>query len=161
MSTETFVAFIAWLVDFAHSHCGSNINKSDFYLLHEHLNAVKYLCNKNIIISKPEKAARVVILNKQDYINKIADILNDTIKFTILGSVDDFDKTAIQEQGIQCELLRFYNEHLIPKMIYKKIHPIGSQTLQLCGLPKIHKPDIPQDQFYQWSPLPNTAFPSG
>ena len=30
----------------------------------------------------------------------MADILTDTIKFKILGSVDEFDKTAIEEQRI-------------------------------------------------------------
>ena len=76
------------------------------------------LCNPSgyiiYIISKPEKGACVIILNKQDYNNKMADILNNTTKFKIFGSVDDFDKTALEEQWIKRELFGFYNEHLIP-----------------------------------------------
>ena len=64
----------------------------------EHINAVKSLRNHDsIVISKPDKGSCVVILNRHDYVNKMADILNDTSKFTRLGSEDKFDKTAIHE----------------------------------------------------------------
>ena len=63
----------------------------------------------------------------------MADILNNTTKFKILGSVQDLDKIILKEQWIQHELLGFYNEHLI----HKTIHPVGSQRLQLYGPPKI------------------------
>ena len=103
-STDALVAFNARLVDFAHTYCGSFINKSNFYLHCEHPNAVKSLQNNdNIIISKLDKGTGVVILNKQDYNNKIADILNNTTKFKLLGSVDDFDETTLEEQYIQSE----------------------------------------------------------
>ena len=127
MSTEALVVFKAQMIGLAQSYCGSNIDKSDFYLHREYLKAVKSLRNNdNIIISKPDQGARVVILNKHDYINKMGDIINDTSKFTILGSVDKFDKTAIQEQCILHELFGFYKEHLLPKNIYEKICSVGS-----------------------------------
>ena len=44
---------------------------------------------------------------------------------TFQGRVDEFDKTAIQEQRIQRQLLGFYKDHLVPKNIYEKICPIG------------------------------------
>ena len=83
------MAFKMWLVNLAHMYCGSKIDKSDFYLHHEHLNAVKSLHNNNIIISKPNKGAGVIIHDKQDYNNKMVDIIKDTTKFKILGSVQD------------------------------------------------------------------------
>ena len=149
-STDALVASKARLVNFAHTYSESNINKSDFYLHCEHLNAFKSMQNNdNMIIFKLDKDTKVVILNKQYYNNKTADILNNTTKIKIL-----------EEQRIQHKLLGFYNEHIIPKKIYETIHPARSQRPQLYGLPKIHKQNIPQDQFYQWSALPNIALPS-
>ncbi len=58
--------------------------------------------NNNIIPSKPDKdEAAVVILDKEYYNDKIADIVKDSTKFKTLGSVDEFNKTAIEEQQIQ------------------------------------------------------------
>ena len=47
-----------------------------------------------------------------------------TSKFIRLQSVDEFAKTALQEQR---QLFEFYKVHLIPKNICKKIRPIGSE----------------------------------
>ena len=66
----------------------------------------------------------------------MADIFDNTTNFDILDSVDDFDKTTLEEQRIQCELLGFYNEHLISQKIYLIILPVGSQRPRLYGLPK-------------------------
>ena len=54
----------------------------------------------------------------------MADILKDISKFKILCGVDGFDKTAREEQQIQHELLKFYNDHLITKMINEIIRPV-------------------------------------
>ena len=98
-STDALIAFKSRLVDLAHMYCGSTIDKSDFYLHHEHQNAVKSLRNNNnIIISKPEKGAGVEILDKEYYNDKMADILKDTTKFKIIGSVDEFKKTSTEEE---------------------------------------------------------------
>ena len=136
-STDALVVFKAKLVDFADTYCGSNIDKSDLFLHHEHLNAVISLRNNdNMRISKPDKGAGVVI-NKQDYDSKMVDILKIT-KFKIFGSVDSFDKITQKEQRIQQELHRFFNEHLIPRKIYDKMRPVESQRSRLCRLPKFH-----------------------
>ena len=52
------------------------------------------------------------------------DIQNDTSGVTYLRSVDEFDKTTIQEQRIP---LGFNKDNRIPKSIYEKILPIGYQ----------------------------------
>ena len=79
--------------------------------------------NNNIIISKPDKEAAVVILDKEYYNDKIADIVKDSTKFKTLGSVDEFNKTAIDEQQIQRELLEFYNDHQLPKKDLREYTP--------------------------------------
>ena len=93
-------------------YCGSIFVKSYFYLLLQHFSVVKSLRNND---SKPNKGSGVIILNRCDNVNKIADILNDISEFTRLGNVHEFDKTAIQEQRIQYQLLSFYKDHQIQK----------------------------------------------
>ena len=78
-----------------------------------------------IIIAKPDKGV-LVILSKQDYL-KMTDILDNTTEFKTPHNVEECDKTTTEEQHIKCELLGFYNEHLIPKKICKKICPVGSK----------------------------------
>ena len=68
--------------------------------------------------------------------NKIVDILKDTTKFKILGSVDEFDKTAIEEQRLECQLLGYYKKHLIPKKNYKKKFTQLDHKNHVCGSPK-------------------------
>ena len=67
--------------------------------------------------------------------------IHNADKFKILARVDEFDKTAIEEQQIQHELLEYYKNHLIPKEVYEKIRPVGYQRPRLYGLPKTHNLD--------------------
>ena len=73
------------------------------------------------VITRLDKGAGVVILNRTDYITKMVTILDDTTKFLKIGdlSFDDTHKLKI------------------------KLQPIGSQRPRMYGLPKIHKSDIP------------------
>ena len=71
------------------------------------------------------------------------DIFNGNTKFVTLESVENFDKTALQERRIQRKVRNFYRVELIPKNVYEKIRPIESQRPWLCGFPKIHKYNIP------------------
>ena len=119
------------------------IDKSDFYLYLDDLKIFKSLCNNNRIITILDKVAGEVILNKQDYINKIAVILDDTTNFKTFVNVKEWDKTAVQEQRILCELFGFYSKLLIPKKIYERLYYFGSQRPWLYGLPKYHKQNIP------------------
>ena len=107
----------ALLVDFSHMYYWSTIDISDFYLHREHLKSFR---NNNNIVSKRGKEAGVVILNKKYYNKRMVNMHKDTTKFKIPGRVDELDKSAIEEQWIQRELLWFYNDHLIQKKIMKK-----------------------------------------
>ncbi len=64
-SIDGFITLKACLADLAHVDSGSNIDKSDFYLHHQHLNAGKSLCNNTAFVkSKPDNESGVVILNR-------------------------------------------------------------------------------------------------
>ena len=99
--------------------------------------------NEEILITKPDKGAGVVILNKNDYNDKMKTILNDTTKFLDLGPVTNNDNTAKIESRIQRRLLQLRKEYLISKQVYEAIRPTGSQRPRMYGLPKIHKKDVP------------------
>ena len=85
-SEEQLAVLKARLSDLAHAYCGSPIDLGDFLMTKECFQAIKSLrTNEEILITKPDKGAGVVILNKNDYSNKMKTILNDTTKFLILG----------------------------------------------------------------------------
>jgi len=77
--------------------------------------------NEEILITKPDKGAGVVILNKNEYNDKMKTILNDTTKFLDLGPATNNDNTTKIETLIQRRLLQLSNEKLISKTEYKAI----------------------------------------
>ena len=126
-SEEQLAALKTRLYDLAHAYCGSPIDLGDFLMTKECYQAIKSLwMNEEILITKPDKGAGVVILNKNDYNDKMKTILNDTTKFLDLGPVTNKDKTAKIELQIQ-RRLQLKKESLISKQVYKAIHPTGSQ----------------------------------
>ena len=81
----------------AHRYANSSCDKNGFSLDREHLAALRDLRrNENIVISKPDKCNGVVILDKDDYVEKMADILSQTDKFECLGDVETNDKTILR-----------------------------------------------------------------
>ena len=103
----------------------------------------------------------VVIYDSHGDVNNIADILNDTSKFLHLGGVDEFDKTAIQEQRIQRLLFGFCKDNLIPKNIYEKIHPFDFRDHSYMISPLSVNPMSSIDLLYLWLVLPSTITISG
>ena len=97
--------------------------------------------NNDVILTRPDKGAGVVILNKADYLSKRDAILGDTDKFLKLGdlSSDDSQRT---EYKLQKRFLELLKSKLISKEVYEFIRPVGSQRLRMYGLPKIHKSGI-------------------
>ena len=143
-SEEQLAALKARLSDLAHAYCGSPIDLGDFLMTKECFQAIRSLQTyEEILITKPDKATGVVILNKNDYNNKMKTILNDTTKFLDLGPVTNKDNTAKIESGTQRRLLQLRKECLISKQVYEAIRPTGSQRPRMHGLPKIHKKDVP------------------
>ena len=95
--------------------------------------------NEDIIITKPDKGSGVVILNKNEYNDKIMTILNDTNKFLDLGPATSNDNTAKIETQIQRRLLQLNKEKIISKTEYKAIRPTGSQRPSMYDFPNTHK----------------------
>ena len=96
----------------------------------------------DILLSRLDKSAGIVILNITDYITKMANILGDTTKFLKIGdlSFDDTTKLGIK---LQMRFLELLKKKIISREVYELIPPFGSQSLRMYGLPKIHKSGIP------------------
>ena len=98
--------------------------------------------NNDVVLTRPDKGAGVVILNKADYLSKMDAILGDIDKFLKLGDLS-FDDTQRIENKLQIRFLELFKSKLISKEIYKFIRPVGSRRPRMYGLPKIHKSGIP------------------
>ena len=57
----------------------------------QHHRVIKLLQNNNLVISKPDKGAGVVLLDHVDHVNKMLLFLNDDTKFTKLGPVTSIE----------------------------------------------------------------------
>ena len=58
--------------------------------------------NTDIVLTRPDKGADVVVLNKADYISKMVAIFDDTYKFLKLGdlSVDGTQNKKINHKSV-------------------------------------------------------------
>jgi len=92
--------------------------------------------DKNIIITKPDKGRGVVILNKDDYHNKLKTIVNDTSKFKPIMS--DTATHLLKLEDKLNRLLRSIRTS-IGEITYNLLTTSGSKPGFLYGLPKIHK----------------------
>ena len=97
--------------------------------------------NKDIVILKPDKGNRVVVLNKLDHIKGINDIINDKQNFKELST----DPTIKREGKLQRFLWELKKKGKIDKDIYSSIYPTGSQPALIYGLPKLHKINSPNE----------------
>ncbi|CAF3761680.1 unnamed protein product [Rotaria socialis] len=93
----------------------------------------------SIIITRPDKGRGIVVMNRQDYVNKMLTILNDSTKFSFLLE----DPTIKREKLLNDLLKRLYNEHCITDQFHSIAGATGSYPGRLYGLPKIHKENVP------------------
>lgn len=102
--------------------------------------AIKALAKDDSIVILPaDKGRTTVILNKQDYHNKVKALLDDTNTYEKLTS----DPTrAIKNKLIQT-LKEWRKEERIPSYLYNQLYPTAENVPKFYGLPKIHKKDVP------------------
>ena len=119
----------------SHSRCTSPLNSA-------HLTALQRLSkNNNLIITNSDKGGGVVILNTDDYVDKVQAILNDSTKF----SVDTVQKNTCT--NLLTELKSLLNtavqNNLISDHLRNILVPKGCIVPRLYGLPKTHKSGYP------------------
>ena len=133
----------ACLADLAQTFTNTTVDSQSFLWRRMHFESAKQLkMNNDVVLTRPDKGAGVVILNKVDYLNKMYAILGDADKFLKLGDLS-FDDTQRTENKLQKRFLELFKSKLISKEIYEFIRHVCSLRPRMYGLPKIHKPGIP------------------
>ena len=94
--------------------------------------------DNSIIILPADKGRSTVILNKQDYINKCQDHLNND-PYTKIQN----DPTESVKKEARQKLSLLKDAGKIDQQLYFKLKPTDSQAPRFYGLPKIHKPAVP------------------
>jgi len=114
----------------------SGITKDDLLLLND------LSKNKDIIVTRPDKGRGVVILDKNEYIEKMESILRDKTKFFQIE--DDCTSLIIKREDQLNNMLRkLKDSHSIDKDTYSHLFTSGSKPGVLYGLPKVHKTGCP------------------
>ena len=123
---------------YTHTHITLNTQ----FLNSAHLSALNNLSrNNDVVITRSDKGGGVVILNKEDYINKMLAILNDHKKFRV--DANQVDSSKILLKDLKAILNKTTKEDGIDQNIIRNIVPQGYIIPRLYGLPKLHKRDIP------------------
>ena len=108
----------------------------------EHFEALRELRgDSTILITKPDKGAGVVLLDRADYLCKMDGILGDRTKFLLTNN--EKDKTTAIERGIAKKLRILKQQGIISSQLFERIRPTGTVIPRLYGLPKIHKDGVP------------------
>ena len=104
----------------------------------KHVNALHLLKqDSSIVICRPDKGSGVIVLDKTDYIERMAVILCDSTKFSKTDKIDD-----TKVKVTKCvSLLKALG--IITKNVAAKISPEANIVPKLYGLPKVHKTNVP------------------
>uniref|UniRef100_A0A183AM01 Rab-GAP TBC domain-containing protein n=1 Tax=Echinostoma caproni TaxID=27848 RepID=A0A183AM01_9TREM len=103
----------------------------------EHLKRLRELiADRELMISRPDKGAGIVIMKRFDYIEKMRTILNDPSKFTKTST--EKDKTIQIEKLISTQLRCLKQKGPIDVGTFEKIILTGTTIPRLYGLPKVH-----------------------
>ena len=95
--------------------------------------------DRDIVITKPDKGNGVVILNRNDYVDKMHKILDDCTKFMPCNQ----DTNLSNLTKFQRSLYYLNSKKALCSKIYSRISPTSTTTPSLYGLPKLHEPGIP------------------
>ena len=122
----------------AKSEYRSNTNKR----LHRTLTNLAKM--KNLKICSFDKGNGIVLVDADEYFNKLDVIINDTSKFKKVQVPDDLKKhPTIMEEGRLYRYLVKYVKRYITEDTYKYIMPSGSEPAKMYGTIKVHKTNAP------------------
>jgi len=94
--------------------------------------------NPNIILTRADKGNITVALDKNEYLNKIEDMLKDSETYSIINN-DPIKKLTKEIREL---LTRWKNKGFITKNTYNAIYCSDGNLPRAYGLPKIHKPGL-------------------
>ena len=95
--------------------------------------------NKDIIILPADKGRATVVMNKEDYEDKIGCMLSDERTYQRV----DKDPASSLERKLNSLLLSLKKKGSLCQTTYDRLRSTGGLTPFIYSLPKIHKPDVP------------------
>ena len=105
--------------------------------------ALKSLSKReNLVICKPDKGNGVVLMNKNDYHDKMNTILLDREKFAPITS-DIYAYILRHEDKVNRQLRKLLKDGIINETTFHNLYSSGSKPGVMYGLPKVHKPECP------------------
>ena len=110
-----------------------------FNSLKKHKILQKLKCNKDIVITHPDKGNGVVILNRGEYIKSMTELISDKQKFRKSKE----DPTLKREWAIQRTLREIIKKNLFSDTEYSNLYPKGSKPARFYGTPKTRKAFLP------------------
>ena len=117
---------------------GSNIPSTN--LTSRETRALKELREaQDILILPADKGRSTVVMNCDEYVQKLQNMLSDTNTYRKLNK----DPSPALERKMNSKLLELRKKKEISEAIYKKVRSSAGKTPPLYGLPKIHKPSVP------------------
>ena len=94
--------------------------------------------DRDCIVPTADKGVAMLIMDRQDYINKASHLLNQNT----YRSITKDPTNSIKNKLINI-LKRVKNQTGLDSNTYKSMYPTGCVPPKFHGLPKIHKPDTP------------------
>ena len=114
-------------------------NKKQTNVSKEELKAMKELkLDTNRLILTVDKGVALVVLDKEDYIKKAEELLEDNTYKKLAE-----DLTTKQKNKLISILRNIKAEGGLKEEVYKRLYPTGAGSPKFYGLPKIHKAGIP------------------
>ena len=111
--------------------------------LSKHIRVLKNLSkNKELLVLRPDKGNGIVLLDRNQYINKMNEIISDTNKFKPVRG-DCLKAVFKLEDKLNRFLKTLSEKSLISNTQLKDLDASGSQPGILYGLPKVHKTGCP------------------
>ena len=105
----------------------------------EHVALKRLYTNKDLIIQKSDKGNSVVLLDRNDYIERMNEMLSDSSKFKKLDIKPGKEINSLLQQEDRLNNFLERVERSISDQLYKEFYPRGSQPGIMYGLSKIHK----------------------
>ena len=106
-------------------------------------NALKKLSsNKDIVIQKSDKGNSVVLVNREDYLKRMQEMVDDPSKFEKVSVKEgkDYNFMKKEKSTVDQFLSILLSKGSITPTQRNNLSPDGPNPARLYGLPKIHKP---------------------
>ncbi|VDP72784.1 unnamed protein product [Echinostoma caproni] len=139
-SCDAHSSFKAKTVDLANQVCVADPGLTG--VMSDHRKALEEVRKgDDVVISRPDKGSGAVIMNEQDYIQKMQEVISDRNRF--VPDRSGRGRTATVKQSITRELRQLHKDGHISSTTLAQFIPRGSRLPRIYGFSKVHKDGIP------------------